>query len=196
MYLQVYLCSQNVILFLSDPIGGSDLEEAILSLFLSLLLWPLGPTANTVKLFTSDASQTHITIHIPKAHDTYYPLTPPWWQWQIQRHTQRQRQRQTRGRTVPRRWLPTYISISLLCNINYLDGILVNVVNLVNLVMGLLSILPLPLSLRVSLYLSLSSWGRHWIVRVMSFRNMYGYMGLWSTYVELQDQWSGPYFFS
>ena len=25
-------------------------------------------------LFTSDASQTHITIHIPKAHDTYYPL--------------------------------------------------------------------------------------------------------------------------
>ena len=47
----------------------------------------LGPTANTVKLFTSDASQTHTTIHIPKAHDTYYPLTPPWWQWQIQRHT-------------------------------------------------------------------------------------------------------------
>ena len=38
------------------------------------------------------ASQTHMTIHIPKAHDTYYPLTPPWWQWQ--RHTQRQRQRQ------------------------------------------------------------------------------------------------------
>ena len=31
---------------------------------------------------TSDASQTHITIHIPKAHDAYYPLTPPWWQWQ------------------------------------------------------------------------------------------------------------------
>ena len=22
------------------------------------------------------ASQTHITIHIPKAHDKYYPLTP------------------------------------------------------------------------------------------------------------------------
>ena len=22
------------------------------------------------------ASQTHITIHIPKAHDNYYPLTP------------------------------------------------------------------------------------------------------------------------
>ena len=31
-------------------------------------------------------------IQIPKAHDAYYPMTPPWWQWQ--RHTQRQRQRQ------------------------------------------------------------------------------------------------------
>ena len=38
--------------------------------------------------------------------------------------------------------------------------------------------LSLSLSLRVSLYLSLSSRGRQWIVRVMSFRNMYGYMGL------------------
>ena len=27
------------------------------------------------------ASQTHITIHIPKAHDTHYPLMPPGWQW-------------------------------------------------------------------------------------------------------------------
>ena len=55
----------------------------------------LGPTANTVKLFTFEASQTHITVHIMKAHDTFYPLTPPWWwQWQRQGHTQRQRQRQ------------------------------------------------------------------------------------------------------
>ena len=61
--------------FCRTPTGGSDPEEAILS-SLSLSRW-LGPTANTVKLFTSDASQTHITIHIPKAHDTYYPLTPP-----------------------------------------------------------------------------------------------------------------------
>ena len=37
--------------------------------------------------------------------------------------------------------------------------------------LGLLVILSLSLSLRVSL--SLSSRGRHWIVRVVSFRNLY-----------------------
>ena len=47
----------------------SDLEEA--KLFLFLLLGPLGLTANTVQIFTCHASQTHMTIHIPKAHDTY-----------------------------------------------------------------------------------------------------------------------------
>ena len=38
--------------------------------------------------------------------------------------------------------------------------------------------LSLSLSLRVTLSLSLSSRRRQWIVCVMSFRNMYGYMGL------------------
>ena len=61
--------------YLSDPYR-SDLEEAKLWLF--LFLGPLGLTAKTVQIFTSHASQTHITIHIPKAQDTYYPLTPPW----------------------------------------------------------------------------------------------------------------------
>ena len=55
---------------MSDPYGGSDLEYPKLGL---LLLGPLGLTSNTVHLFTSDASQTHKTIYIPKAHDTYYP---------------------------------------------------------------------------------------------------------------------------
>ena len=60
---------------MSDP-RWSDLEEAkLLSLFLLLFLGPLGLTANTVQIFTCHASQTHMTIHIPKAHDTYYPLT-------------------------------------------------------------------------------------------------------------------------
>ena len=36
------------------------------------------------------------------------------------------------------------------------------------------------LSLSSCVSLSLSSQGRQWIVRVMSFRNMYGYVGLWS----------------
>ena len=35
--------------------------------------------SNTVQLFTSDAAQTPTTIHIPKARDTYYPMTHPWW---------------------------------------------------------------------------------------------------------------------
>ncbi len=60
---------------MSDPYGGSDLEYPNLGimLLLLLLLGPLGLTSNTVHLFTSDASQTHKTIYIPKAHDTYYP---------------------------------------------------------------------------------------------------------------------------
>ena len=41
---------------------------------LLLLLGPLGLRANNVHLFTSDASETHNTIHILKAHDTFYPL--------------------------------------------------------------------------------------------------------------------------
>ena len=46
-------------------------------------LVPPGPVAgwtrakNLDQLYSSIyASQTHITIHIPKAHDKYYPLTP------------------------------------------------------------------------------------------------------------------------
>ena len=46
--------------------------------------------------------------------------------------------------------------------------------------LGLLVILSLSLSLSLCVSLSLSSRGRQWIVRVMSFRNMYGYVGLWS----------------
>ena len=61
-------CSKHVFVGLL----GSDLLEAKF-----LFLGPLGQTAKTVQIFTSDASQTHITIHIPKAQDKYYPLTPP-----------------------------------------------------------------------------------------------------------------------
>ena len=49
--------------FLSDPYR-SDPEEA--KLFLFLVLAPLGPTAKTVQLFTSDASQTHIKYRFRK----------------------------------------------------------------------------------------------------------------------------------
>ena len=48
--------------FLSDPCGGSDLEEAKLWLWLLFFLGPLGLTAKTVQIFTSGASQTYITI--------------------------------------------------------------------------------------------------------------------------------------
>ena len=46
--------------------------------------------------------------------------------------------------------------------------------------LGLLVILSLSLSLSLCVSLSLSSRGRQWKVHVMSFRNMYGYVGLWS----------------
>ena len=59
----------NFVIF-PDPYM-SDLEDAL------LLLELLSLTVNTVKLFTPYASQTHITIHFPKAHDPYYPLTLP-----------------------------------------------------------------------------------------------------------------------
>ena len=75
--VSLYVCRPEMLvlfLFLSDPYGGSDLEYPILlSLLLLLLLGPLGLRSNIVHLFTSDASQTHKTIYIPKAHDTYYP---------------------------------------------------------------------------------------------------------------------------
>ena len=41
---------------------------------LGIFLGPLGLIANTVQLFTYDASQTHKTIHILKADGIYYPL--------------------------------------------------------------------------------------------------------------------------
>ena len=34
----------------------------------------IAPSSKSVQSITSDASQTHITIHSPKAHDTFYPL--------------------------------------------------------------------------------------------------------------------------
>ena len=38
---------------------------------------PFARAKNLDQLYSSIyASQTHITIHIPKAHDKYYPLTP------------------------------------------------------------------------------------------------------------------------
>ena len=56
--------------------------------------------------------------------------------------------------------------------------------------LGLLVILSLFLSLRLSL--SFSSRGHQWIVYVMSFRNMYGYMGLLSIMGSEQFE-SNPY---
>ena len=70
-------------------------------------------------------------------------------------------------------WHPWVISFS---KIWHMLGLLVN------LSLSLSS--SLSLSLRLSL--SLSYRGHQWIVRVMSFRNMYGYMGLWSIYRAVQ----------
>ena len=63
--------------FLSDPYR-SDPEEANLSLSL-LSVRLLGPTANSVKLFTSEALQTHMTIIFRKLMTciSNYPMTPP-----------------------------------------------------------------------------------------------------------------------
>ena len=55
-------------------------------------------------------------IQIPKAHDAYYPMTPPWWQWQ--RHTQRQRQRQRQN--FQEESLPVYISFLTKCCNRYI----------------------------------------------------------------------------
>ena len=55
-------------------------------------------------------------IQIPKAHDAYYPMTPPWWQWQ--RHTQRQRQRQRQN--FQEESLPVYISFPTKCCNRYI----------------------------------------------------------------------------
>ena len=55
-------------------------------------------------------------IQIPKAHDTYYPMTPPWWQWQ--RHTQIQRQRQRQN--FKEESLPVYISLLTKCCNRYI----------------------------------------------------------------------------
>ena len=44
-------------------------------LLVVVLVVTIGLSSNSVLYFTPNPSETHITIHFPKAHDTDYPLS-------------------------------------------------------------------------------------------------------------------------
>ena len=59
--------------FFVGPLSVRPRRGKIL-LLLVLLVVTIGLSSNSVLYFTPNPSETHITIHFPKAHDTDYPL--------------------------------------------------------------------------------------------------------------------------
>ena len=47
----------------------------VVVLVVLVLVVTIGLSSNSVLYFTPNPSETHITIHFPKAHDTDYPLS-------------------------------------------------------------------------------------------------------------------------
>ena len=57
------------------PLSVRPRRGKILLVVLVLVVVIIGLSSNSVLYFTPNPSETHITIHFPKAHDTDYPLS-------------------------------------------------------------------------------------------------------------------------
>ena len=64
-----------IMCFFVGPLSVRPRRGKILVVVVLVVVVIIGLSSNSVLYFTPNPSETHITIHFPKAHDTDYPLS-------------------------------------------------------------------------------------------------------------------------